>query len=297
MENKTITTKQFGVFMAIAFGVAYIPLILAGIQLKNGNMIAFALLFRVIAVFIPLIAVLIARVPFKSLGFKIKVGFGKFFLSLMGAQLLSYIGAGIFFLIFRDKWELSLNGLLANFPAEYSEVFNSLELDPKMMLPMMFLSSLAAVPISQIIPSLGEEAGWRGVMYPFLKKKFGKLGGRIIGGFLWGIWHWPLVILGGHFYGTEYWGAPVLGPIAICITLTAFGILIDHLYEKTGSILMASLSHSGMNAAAVPMMLISVTDPHLSILGPTCFALIPIIPVIIADIVISAKKDRQSPVC
>ena len=88
--------------------------------------------------------------------------------------------------------------------------------------------SLTFLPISQILPSLGEEAGWRGVMYPFLKEKLGPVAGRLIGGALWGVWHWPLVILGNYFYEDGYFGKPFLGPVMICITLCAFGILIDH---------------------------------------------------------------------
>lgn len=292
MDHQEITTKKFIIFMIVAFGVAYIPLCLAGVALSKGQTILFTVLFRFVAIFIPLIAVLVARLPFRKLGFKIKVGFKNFFLSLMSTQLLTYVGTAIFLLIFRDKWEVSLDSLLSQFPAEYASAFESVGINAKTILPMMFLSSLAAVPISQVIPSLGEEAGWRGVMYPFLKAKLGKTAGRIVGGILWGIWHWPLLILGGHFYGKEYLGAPVLGPIVICIALAAFGIYIDHLYEKTGSIWMASLAHSGMNAAAVPMMLISVSDPSLSILGPTGFALIPIVPVIVADVVITLKERR-----
>ena len=93
-------------------------------------------------------------------------------------------------------------------------------------------------------------------MYPYLKNKLGKTKGRIAGGILWGVWHWPLILLGGHFFGNEYWGAPVLGPIAVCVSLTAFGILIDHIYEKTDSILMAcrcrsSDTHYGIRSESV----------------------------------------------
>ena len=291
MEKNSISTKQFIIFMAVAFGVAYIPLTFAGLALGRGNTILFTLLFRFVAVFIPFAAVLIARVPVKKLGYKIKVGFKKFIPSLIGAQLLSFIGSAIFLLIFKDKWTLSMDGFLSQFPQSTGNIFDSLGYTAEKLLPMMCLSSLAALPISQILPSFGEEAGWRGVMYPYLKNKLGKTKGRIVGGILWGVWHWPLILLGGHFFGNGYWGAPVLGPIAVCVSLTAFGILIDHIYEKTGSILMASLMHGGMNAAAVPLTLITVSDPGLSVFGPTAFGLISVIPVIIAAVIISRIRQ------
>ena len=158
-----------------------------------------------------------------------------------------------------------------------------------MYLIVMIVMSLTFIPISQILFSFGEEAGWRGVMYPYFKEHFGKNIGRIIGGALWGVWHWPLIILGNYFYGNEYPGYPVLGPVMICIALIAYGFLIDWLYEKTGSIIIASLAHSAMNASAMPLMLI-VTASSNEILGPSAFALFPVIPVIIVAVLIGFSK-------
>ena len=75
----------------------------------------------------------------------------------------------------------------------------------------------------------------------------------------------------------------------ICIALIAYGFLIDWLYEKTGSIIIASLAHSAMNASAMPLMLI-VTASSNEILGPSAFALFPVIPVIIVAVLIGFSK-------
>ena len=48
-------------------------------------------------------------------------------------------------------------------------------------------------------------------MMPHLKKQLGLLNGRLLGGVIWGVWHWPLMLLVGYEYGTNYLGAPVLG--------------------------------------------------------------------------------------
>ena len=155
--------------------------------------------------------------------------------------------------------------------------------------------SLTFLPITQILPSLGEEAGWRGVMYPFLKGKLGPVLGRIVGGALWGVWHWPLIILGNYFYDGDYIGKPFLGPVMICLTLCAFGILIDYLYEKTNCIWIPSLMHASMNAATLPVMLLTASGTgNLSVLGPTCFALIGCLPVMAVSLVILfAGKGRK----
>ena len=280
--------------MAAAFLAAYIPLTIAGLAYKGGNTILCLLLFRYIAVFIPLIAVLIARLPFKALGWKPKFSFKYLLGALIGPQILSWIGAGIFFIFNKDAFGVSLDAYLAMMPAEAGSVFAGAGADPVPVLITVIVMSLTFLPISQILPSLGEEAGWRGVMYPFLKAKLGTVAGKLTGGVLWGVWHWPLVILGNYFYEGEYFGKPILGPVMICITLCAFGILIDHFYEKTGCIWIPSLMHASMNASAVPLMfMLKSGNQHLSVLGPNCFGLLGCLPVIVLAVilpVLDAKK-------
>lgn len=291
IEPKTITTRRFIIFMAIAFGVALIPMCLAGIMLSKGNTILFMFLFRIVAVMIPLIAVIVSGAGFKKLGFKPKK-FKIIPLALMGPQILCWIGMAIYFAIFPDMFRISYDGIVSQLPEELSKTFDPSVLRPEFLFVEMMVLSLTAVPISQLLPSLGEEAGWRGVMYPFLKERLGVTPGRIVGGILWGAWHWPLIFIGNYFYGNEYTGYPFLGPVMICVALTVFGIFIDHLYEKSGSILIASLAHGAMNAAAMPLILLPTGNDQ--ILGPSAFSLIPVIPVLIVGVIITVFSRRQS---
>ncbi|MCR4702870.1 MAG: CPBP family intramembrane metalloprotease [Saccharofermentans sp.] len=295
MDPKNISTKKFTVFMLIAFGAAYVPLCLAGFMNAKGNTLAFMFLFRVIAIAIPFLAVIIARLPLKQIGFGIKTNIRYIITAFIGPQILSWIGSAIFFLIFPESLNLGFTAITDMLPDELSGIFDPSVINPVYYLIVMVIASLTFIPISQIIPSLGEEAGWRGVLYPFLKNRFGTVTGRLIGGALWGIWHWPLIIIGSYFYGKDYLGYPVLGPVMICISLIVFGILIDWLYERTHSIWVASLAHAAMNAASMPMLLLSGdADSKLSVLGPSAFSLIPLIPVIAVSLVISIKGIKES---
>lgn len=292
IEPKSITTRKFMIFMAIAFGVAMIPMCLAGIMFNKGNTILFMFLFRIVAVMIPLIAVIISGAGFKKLGFKPKK-FKFVPLALVGPQILCWIGMAVYFAINPDMFKISFEGILSQLPAEISQTFDPSVLSPEFLFVEMIVLSLTALPVSQLIPSLGEEAGWRGVMYPFLKEHLGVTLGRIVGGILWGVWHWPLILIGSYFYGNEYPGYPFLGPLMICVALTVFGFFIDYLYEKSGSILVASLAHGAMNAAAMPLVLIPAVGSN-QILGPSAFSLIPVIPVLIIGIIITAFSRKQS---
>ena len=199
----------------------------------------------------------------------------------------------IYFAINPDLFNISYDGLISQLPAQIKAGFDPSVLSPKFLFVEMMVLALTALPISQILPSLGEEAGWRGVMYPFLKDHLGTTLGRIVGGFLWGVWHWPLIFLGSYFYGNEYPGYPFIGPLMICVALTVYGIFIDYLYEKSGSILVASLAHGAMNAAAMPLVLITAANSN-QILGPSAFSLIPVIPVMIIGIIITVFTKKNA---
>ena len=295
INTNEITNKKFAVFMTVAFLAAYVPLSIAGLVYKNGNILLCLFLFRFIAIFIPMIAVAVSGLPFKKLGWKPKFSFKYLIASLTGPQLLSWIGAVLFFLINRDAFEVSLDAYISMLPAETAALFDQASVNPYAVLIMMTVMSLTFLPISQILPSLGEEAGWRGVMYPYLKGKFGPVFGKLAGGALWGIWHWPLVILGNYFYDGDYFGKPFLGPVMICVSLCAFGIIIDYVYEKTGCIWIPSLMHAAMNSSAIPLMfMLKSGNTHLSILGPNCFGLLGCLPVIIVAAVMLFAEARKN---
>ncbi|MBR3340479.1 MAG: CPBP family intramembrane metalloprotease [Clostridiales bacterium] len=295
INGSEITNKKFGIFMTVAFLAAYIPLSVAGLAYKGGNILLCLFLFRFIAIFIPLIAVIVSGLPFKKLGWKPKFSFKYLIASLIGPQLLSWIGAGIFFAFNKDSFGIGMDSYLAMLPAEVSGMIDTSETSAYACLIMMIIMSLTILPISQILPSLGEEAGWRGVMYPYLKTRLGPVFGKLAGGALWGIWHWPLVILGSYFYEGDYFGKPVLGPVMICISLCAFGVLIDHVYEKTGCIWLPSLMHAAMNSSAMPLMfMLRGGYSHLSILGPNCFGLLGCLPVmVVAAVLVFAKVKKR----
>jgi membrane protease YdiL (CAAX protease family) len=87
-----------------------------------------------------------------------------------------------------------------------------------------------------------EELGWTGFAYPRLRTRFGALGGALLLGLLWGLWHFPVVdSLGaasphGHYW-PEFFGAFVL-------MLVALRVLIAWVYTNTGSLRMAQLLHA-----------------------------------------------------
>ncbi len=91
--------------------------------------------------------------------------------------------------------------------------------------------------------AFGEEAGWRGFILNNLKSK-GFYNASVIIGFIWGIWHFP-VIIQGHNY-PEHRIIGIFMMILWTILLSPFFTFIVY---KTGTLLSAALMHGVLNAS------------------------------------------------
>jgi membrane protease YdiL (CAAX protease family) len=90
----------------------------------------------------------------------------------------------------------------------------------------------------------GEELGWRGYLLKSLQhKKF--LTASLIIGAVWGLWHFPLILLG-HNY-PEHPVAGVGMMVVLCILLTPMMIYI---VIKSKSVITAAIFHGALNAIA-----------------------------------------------
>ena len=119
---------------------------------------------------------------------------------------------------------------------------------------VMIVSSMAAS-----FAAFGEEAGWRGYMMPKMIKLWGVKKAVILGGILWGMWHWPLTYVG-HNFGTGYWGYPFTGFAGMCILCVFLGIILTALTYKSGSIWPATILHAVNNATPSILQYFMNTD-------------------------------------
>ncbi len=89
----------------------------------------------------------------------------------------------------------------------------------------------------------GEEIGWRGFLQTPLIEAFGVVGGVIILGLIWGIWHAP-VALRGHNLNSDFWAeAFVLYPF-MCV---CYSFPLAFLTIESGSIWPALVFHATNN--------------------------------------------------
>ncbi len=295
MGKTIISRKQFTIYMIATFGLAWILEIIASIYSNKGNQLVFSVILM-IAMFMPFVGVLIARIPLKGMGWvpHLKGRIRYLFFALWVPALLSIIGGVLFFAFFPDAFDfefLTLRGIL-----EGTGTLQQLE-EQGLTMPMyLLITTIQAVtyaPFVSMFVTLGEEVGWRGALYPYLKEKLGVTKGRIVGGTIWGAWHWPVMIFAGYEYGKGYIGAPVLGPIVFCICTVMMGILFDYVYEKTETIWLPSLMHGATNAFTIFAYLSKPEYADKAILGPAYIGIISMIPLIVMAVIICVKRKRN----
>ena len=185
--------------------------------------------------------------------------------------MLTLLGAVLYFAVFPSRLDFSGSWLVAAYGGEMDAqtLRSQLGVSTLGYLLQNGLFAVLLAPAINMFPALGEEVGWRGYMMPRLKEQFGLLNGRLLGGVVWGIWHWPLMLLVGYEYGTDYLGAPLLGLVVWCVVCFALNTLLDILYEKTECIWVPAIAHGAFNAiAALPQVLVTPADAYYNVLGP-----------------------------
>lgn len=95
-----------------------------------------------------------------------------------------------------------------------------------------------------VYDGLGEEIGWRGFALPEFQNIFGSLGGSIIVGILWALWHLPLFFMPGS---SQYGDSLIL----YIYLLTCWTIIMALFVSKAhGSVLPGILLHETANLVA-----------------------------------------------
>ena len=295
MTNKT-SKKQFTIYMITVFVIAYAMQIAASLLVLKGVTAAFSPILAV-SMFVPMFAVLISGKGLKGMGWIPKLS-GKwkwYIIAWLLPAVLSVLGAVLFFAFFPKSFDLTGKYLAMQMPKEALNQLAAAGMTPMTVSVISIVQALTYAPFINMFFAIGEEAGWRGYMYPVLKEKFGTNKGRIIGGIIWGAWHWPVIILAGYEYGTDYLGAPIAGPIAFLLVATCMGIMLDHFYEKTECIWVPALGHGAINAiAGVGMVFFDPAYAKYSILGPLLVGVISVIPLLLYCVWISIRKPDKA---
>ena len=122
------------------------------------------------------------------------------------------------------------------------------------------LISFSAV---QSIGLLGEELGWRGYMNQKMEPLLGTVGTCLVGGIVWGVWHFPMDIAG-YFGGNGTFSEVLVSTFGRLAMLTCFGAFLMWLTKKTDSVFPSVIAHFMYNESqgAVMSLLVQGNIPE-----------------------------------
>ena len=103
------------------------------------------------------------------------------------------------------------------------------------------------------LTTLCEEIGWTGFAVPRLRRRFSVLATGLIVGVLWGTWHLlQQIFISGTYAGTIPRAVYLpLGFLSAVAMLTGYRILMVWVYDRTRSLLVATLMHASLTATNV----------------------------------------------
>jgi membrane protease YdiL (CAAX protease family) len=125
--------------------------------------------------------------------------------------------------------------------------------------PITLLLEIIASLVISIVFSLGEEIGFRAYLLPRLAH-LGTDRALVLGGLMFGIWHFPLMLLTPLYPILGNW--LIVGPILL-LTLTAAGVFYGFLQLTSGSVWPATIAHGAVNTYFKMFGLLTMTSSPL----------------------------------
>jgi membrane protease YdiL (CAAX protease family) len=232
---------------ATSWLIASVAILGFGLRVSQG--IAYTI-FAALYMFLPAICSIVLQLihkekPFRNLGISFKIN-RWFFVAGLVPLLYTFLTLGINLLFPNVSFSTSYEGFLAMLPPEQAEVATQqaamFQFSPLVFFLIQLGSAIFAGYTINNLFGFGEELGWRGYFLKSLKDKK-LIPASLIIGAVWGIWHFPLILIGHNYPKHSLAGVGMM--IVFCILLTPMMIYI---VKKSKSLITASIFH-GMNNA------------------------------------------------
>jgi membrane protease YdiL (CAAX protease family) len=255
------TINRTTLFLILTFVLTYL---LAGIYKLVGGDITHRIGFTVLGIiimFIPTISVIIIKklIHHEKLKTDLLISFKInkwFFVAWLIIPIIMFFTFGISLLFPDVIYSPEMSGFFKRFesimtPAQIEQMKNSFATLPINPIWIFLIQGLFAGGTIGAIAAFGEELGWRG----FLLKEFKEMHffkAAIIIGFIWGIWHAPMILMGWNYPQHPQIG--VLMMIIFCILLSP---LLLYITIKSKSVIAAAILHGSMNGTYVISLMLT----------------------------------------
>ncbi len=286
--EKRLERKRLILFLTFAIVIGwFVFLLVPFLGLTYGS--SLSIIIVMVAMFVPTLANLLTRWITKE-GFgnmylrpRFKGHLKHYLLIYFGPTVLILLSGVVYFLIFPGSFDPNFTVI--------KQITASTGIPATTYLIISILQMAIIGPIINIIPTLGEELGWRGYLLPKLRGFFPDWAALIITGAIWGIWHIPVIVMG-HNYGTGYAGYPWLGILAMIVFCIVLGFIEGYASIKLQSAIPAAMIHSTVNAgAALPIYL--ATPGFNPVIGPAMTGFVGILPFTIIAAILLIRISSQ----
>lgn len=269
-----IKKNKTAVFLILTFLISYSAALIY--KLAGGSYyqrIGF-MFFGAAYMFIPMISAIIVKKYIAGeklndllISFKINKWF---FAAWLLMPLIAFSTFGIS-LLFQDiNYSPEMEGLYKRFepfmtPDQLEQIKNSAGTLPFDIFIITLIQGLFAGITINAVAGFGEELGWRGfLLKEFQHMTFIKV--SLIIGFIWGIWHAPIILMG-HNYPQH----PQIGVIMMIVVCVLLSPLFIYITIKSKSVIAAAIMHGTMNATA-GMAILKIEGGNDLIIGVTGLA-------------------------
>jgi membrane protease YdiL (CAAX protease family) len=240
-------------FVILTFVISFLS---AGVYKLLGGSSSGGISFTVLSViymFMPTVAVIIVKkfMYHESIGSDLLVSLKInrwFFAAVIFMPIVSLLTLGIS-LLFPGVIYSEILGMLKRFesmvtPEQAAQLQTSLESLPVNPILLTLITGVMGGITVNAVAAFGEEFGWRGFLLNAFKE-MSFLRASVLIGFIWGIWHAPLILMGHNYPDHPQIG--VLMMIVWCILLTPLFLYIT---IKAKSVIAAAIMHGTLNGTA-----------------------------------------------
>lgn len=303
METKKQDLKRVLVYILVTFGLTWAYCLLIVYPIANGEALngipALATQLVVAAgMFFPAIGVLLTRLVTRE-GFRncwlrphIKGNIKHYLLAWFGPGVLTFLGAGIYFLLVPGSFDPNC-GYMRLTMAAAGTPYEAQAVPMNLLMLIQTVQAFLLAPALNFVTCFGEEWGWRGYLLPKVSKHFSTVPTMLLTGVIWGLWHAPLTVIG-HNYGLGYWGFPFTGIAMMCLFCITLGIFLSFVTLKTKSCIPAIIGHGAVNGIAA-IGIYFTEDGGNPFVGPAPTGIIGMIPFILVTVfmVLNLKKCEK----
>jgi uncharacterized protein len=232
-----------------------------------------AMVFGMFYMFIPMLsAILIGKVLHKEnikKEYLISFNINRWFFAAIAIPVvLAFASMGVSLLFSDVTFSPDMEGMFKRFqetltPEELEQMRVSMKTIPIHPLLLTALQGIVAGLTINAVAGFGEELGWRG----FLLREFKSwsfIKASVVIGFIWGIWHTPIILMG-HNYPQH----PQLGVAMMVVWCILLAVVFNYVTIKTKSVVAAAVMHGTLNGTAGVgiMMLDGGTDLTVGVTG------------------------------